>query len=64
MRVTELPSPGQLSMGIKLRSESAKAISAIQLFAARTPGGQVATAAQLEACFLAAAAAVAPYKLP
>ena len=58
MRVTELPSPGQLSMGTALRTEAAKAISAVQMMNARAPGAtEVAAKADKLADFFEACAA-------
>ena len=62
MQATKLPSPGTLSNGICLRTEAAKAISSLQIAAARTPGGKAAGAAQLETFFTACAAAAALLK--
>ena len=62
MQATKLPTPGTLSNGICLRTEAAKAISSLQIAAARTPGGKAAGAAQLAAFFTACAAACAPLK--
>ena len=64
MQATNLPTPGTLSNGICLRSEAAKAISSLQIAAARTPGGKAAGAAQLEAFFTACAAACTALKRP
>jgi hypothetical protein len=61
MRIDDLPSPGQLSNGIKLRIEAAKAISSIELTAARTPGGKVSGAAIAVAFFTACADALAGF---
>ena len=38
MRIESLLTPGQLSMGIRLRTEAAKAISAVEIFAAKAGG--------------------------
>ncbi len=57
MRVTALPSAGRLSNGFKLRTEAAKAISAVEIVAMRTPGGRAEEAGELAAFFTAAAAA-------
>lgn len=51
MRIETLLSPGLLSMGVRLRVEAAKAISAIEINAARTPGGKTQSAATLSAFF-------------
>lgn len=51
MRIETLLSPGVLANGFKLRQEAAKAISAVELAAGRTPGGKVNTAAALGAFF-------------
>jgi hypothetical protein len=58
MRIDDLPSPGLLSNGIKLRIEAAKAISSIELTAARTPGNKVSGAATAQAFFTACADAL------
>lgn len=58
MRVETLPSPGMLSMGIKLQSEAAKAISSVEIFAARN-GGTSGSATRLHAFFTACATAIA-----
>lgn len=63
MRATDLPTPGVLTNGLKIRSEVSQAISQIQVVAARTPGGKVQSANTLEAFLLAAAAALAPLKV-
>lgn len=47
MRINSLPSPGLLSNGIKLRVESAKAISSVEMTCARTPGGKTTSAKAL-----------------
>lgn len=62
MSPTKLPSPGTLSNGICLRTEAAKAISSLQIAAARTPGGKAAGAAALEAFFLGCATKAAALK--
>lgn len=51
MRIETLLSPGLLSMGIRLRVEASKAISAIEITAGRTPGGKTQAAATLAAFF-------------
>lgn len=61
MRVDLLTSPGILSNGFRLRTEAAKAISAIQTTAAVTPGGKTRAAAVLQAAFTAWATVVADY---
>ena len=58
MRVANLPSPGQLSNGIRIRTEAAKAISSVEVTASRTPGGAIDTADNLHAFFIACAAAL------
>lgn len=57
MRVTSLPSAGRLSNGFRLRTEAAKAISAVEIVAMRSPGGKAEEAGELAAFFTAAAAA-------
>lgn len=64
MRIENLPSPGILAMGVRLRQEATKAISAVEIQAARTPGGEPASAKQLHDFFVACADAVAPYVAP
>lgn len=59
MKINDLPSPGVLSNGIKLRVEAAKAISSVEVTAMRTPGGLVSGAGKLSAFFTACAAALA-----
>lgn len=44
MRVETLLNPGQLSNGIRIRTEAAKAISSIEITAGRTPGGKTRNA--------------------
>ena len=63
MRATDLPPPGVLTNGLKIRNEVSQAISQIQVVAARTPGGKVQSANTLEAFLLAAAAKLAPLKV-
>jgi hypothetical protein len=58
MRVETLPSPGILSMGIRLRTEAAKAISAVEIFSDRS-GGTSGSATQLHTFFTACATAIA-----
>ena len=63
MRVSTLPSPGLLSMGIKLRTEAAKAISAVEISAGRGHAGAAKSphAFQLNAFFTECATAVASF---
>lgn len=63
MRVSTLPSPGLLSMGIKLRTEAAKAISAVEISAGRGHAGAAKSphAFQLSAFFTACAAALSTF---
>lgn len=58
MRIETLPSPGALSMGLRLRTEAAKAISHVEIMADLS-GGKVDTANSLHAFFTACATAVA-----
>lgn len=58
MRIETLLSPGVLANGFKLRQEAAKAISAVELAAGRTPGGKTTTAASLNAFFVDCASKV------
>ena len=58
MRLETLPTPGMLSMGIRLRTEASKAISAVEIFAGRN-GGTSGSATQLHAFFTACATAIA-----
>lgn len=58
MRVESLTSPGMLSMGIKLQTEAAKAISSVEIFAARN-GGTSGSATKLHSFFTACATAIA-----
>ena len=60
MRVETLPSPGLLSNGIRIRIESAKAISAVEINAGiPVNAGKSSTAGPLKAFFDACSAAVA-----
>lgn len=63
MRVSDLPSPGFLSMGIRLRIEAAKAISAVEISAGRAHAGagKSPAAADLSAFFTACAAALSTF---
>ena len=58
MRLETLPTPGMLSMGISLRTEASKAISAVEIFAGRN-GGTSGAATQLHTFFTACATAIA-----
>lgn len=58
MRLETLPSPGMLSMGIRLRTEASKAISSVEIFAGRN-GGTSGAATQLHVFFTACATAIA-----
>lgn len=58
MRVETLPSPGILSSALRLRIEAAKAISAVEIVAGRTPGGKTKAAYNLSAFFTACADAL------
>lgn len=58
MRIENLPSPGLLSNGIRLRTEAAKAISAVEIVAGRTPGGKTQAAKQLYDFFAAGVTAL------
>lgn len=60
MRLENLPSPGFLSNGIRIRIEAAKAISAAEINAGiPANGGKSSTASQLKVFFDACSAAVA-----
>lgn len=59
MRIETLLSPGILANGIRLRTESAKAISSVEVTAARTPGGKCTGAGKLAAFFTDAASRLA-----
>lgn len=59
MRAVDLPSPGNLVVGIALRAEAAKAISSQEIVAARMPGGNAPGATQLREFFEACAARLA-----
>ena len=62
MRVETLPSPGILSMGIRLRTEAARAISAVEMNAGLSVnGGKSVSAKALSDFFTACAAAVAGF---
>jgi hypothetical protein len=58
MRLETLPSPGLLAMGFRLQSESAKAISSVEISSARN-GGTSGSATRLHAFFTACATAIA-----
>lgn len=58
MKNTGLPYPGQLSNGIKLRYEAAKAITGVEVTASRTPGGKTIAAQTLQTFFTACATAL------
>lgn len=60
MRRESLPSPGKLSMGIKLQSEMAKAVSAVELQAG-VSGGKSSAAKQLDNFLTAAKTAIAGF---
>lgn len=47
MRIETLLSPGQLSCGLRLRTEACKAISSVEVTAGRTPGGKTTAAKSL-----------------
>lgn len=64
MRVSELKSPGNLSMGVALRKEAAKAISAVQMAQARGATGSAATVGKLLSFFHDCAQKVAAYAIP
>lgn len=64
MRVSELKSPGNLSMGVALRKEAAKAISAIQMAQARGATGSASTVGRLLSFFHDCAQKVAAYAIP
>ena len=64
MRVSELKSPGNLSMGVALRKEAAKAISAIQMAQARGATGSASTVGNLLSFFHDCAQKVAAYAIP
>lgn len=60
MRIENLPSPGQLSNGIRLRTETAKAISHIETQAGFT-AGKTTYAKALDDFFVAARAAISTF---
>lgn len=60
MRKDSLPSPGRLSMGIRLQGEMSKAISAVELQAA-SGGGTSSIAKQLDNFLVAARNAIAAF---
>lgn len=47
MRLETLLSPGNLSQGVRLRSEACNAISSVEVTAGRTPGGKIPAAKTL-----------------
>lgn len=59
MKINSLPSPGLLSNGIKLRVESAKAISSVEMTCARTPGGKTSSAKTLSDFYAACVTSLA-----
>jgi hypothetical protein len=59
MKINDLPSPGLLSNGIKLRIEAAKAIGSVEVTCMRTPGGKTTSAKTLSDFFTACATALA-----
>lgn len=59
MRVTDLPSPGAYSNSQHLRTDTAKAISFVEMAAAKSAGGVTNSANKLHTFFTAAVAAVA-----
>lgn len=59
MRLETLPSPGMLSMGTRLQSAAAQAISSVEIFAARSGTATSGAATQLHVFFTACATAVA-----
>ena len=63
MRTEDLKTPGVLTNGMEVRAQVARAISQIQITAARTPGGKVQSANTLEAFLLDAASKLAAYKV-
>jgi hypothetical protein len=58
MRDSTLPSPGVISSGHMLRREAAKAISFVEIVAARTPGNKTRAAGALQTFFTACATAL------
>lgn len=58
MRIENIPSPGLLSAGLNLRTQAARAISSVEVLAART-GGTTAAANALHAFFTACATSIA-----
>ena len=63
MRTETLKTPGVLTNGMEVRAQVARAISQIQITAARTPGGKVQAANTFEAFLLDAATRLAAYKV-
>ena len=63
MRTDELKTPGVLTNGLEIRAGVARAISQVQVAAARTPGGKVQSANTLQAFLLDAASKLAAYKV-
>lgn len=61
MKITDLPSPGLISMGLRLRIEAVKAISQTKIVAGLHPNGKSPYAGALKAFFDAASTAVATY---
>jgi hypothetical protein len=52
MRIETLLTPGQLTNGIRLRTEAARAISSVEIVSGRTPGGKTQAAGTLSDFFL------------
>lgn len=59
MRLDNLPSPGIVSNGIRLRTEAARAISSIEIVSSKYPGGLSGQATKLHTFFTACATAIA-----
>lgn len=61
MRITDIPSPGNLANGIRLRTELVRALSSVQIAAIRT-GGTNSSANALDTCLAAARTALSALK--
>lgn len=61
MRLTDLPSPGRVANGIRMRTELVKAISSIQIASKSAANAKVAAAKDLTTCLNAAVAAISGF---
>jgi hypothetical protein len=61
MRITDLPSPGRVARGIRMRTDLVQAISSIQIASKSSAGAKVAAAKDLTTCLNAAVSALSGY---